>query len=144
MNLINKFVPLFALTCCIALIVSCKKDVDLPVDTCVAGTGGEVTLVLQPEHHGEPIPSLPAYPDSAFIKFNVNEFPGDNPSLYDLIVVGLEGENEVTINNLKCGDYYVFMTGKDTSIDERVKGGVPVVIEQTSGVKTIKVAITED
>jgi len=127
-----------------AVMISCKKDVDLPIDTCVAGTGGEVMLVLQPEHHGVAIPSIPGYPDSAFIKFNVNEFPGDNPDLYDLVVTGNEGDNYVVVTGLKCGSYYIYMTGKDTSLDERVRGGIPYSFEETSGVKVIKIPITED
>lgn len=128
----------------LSLTVSCKKDIDLPVDSCIAGTGGEVTLILKPEHHGEPIPSIPGYPDTAMIKFNVNEFPGDNPALYELVVVGNTGDDFVTISNLKCGQYYIFMTGFDESIAERCKGGIPVYIEETGGVKTLKIPITED
>jgi hypothetical protein len=126
------------------LAVSCKKDVDLPVDTCIAGTGGEVSLILKPQHHGDPIPSIPGYPDTAMIKFNVNEFPGDDPLLYDLVVVGNEGDDFVAVNNLKCGKYYIFMTGFDESIAERCKGGIPVNIEEKNGVKTLIIPITED
>ncbi len=54
-----------------ALISGCKDDKeDDNQPTCVAGRGGAVTLVLQPEHHGEAIPGIVGYPDSAMIKFN--------------------------------------------------------------------------
>ena len=128
----------------VAMSASCSKDIDIPNTICNAGTGGTHTLILKPEHHGDPIPGLPGYPDSAFIKFNSNEFPGDNPALYDLVVVGEVGLSEVVISNMKCGKYFLFMTGKDESIAERVKGGIPFSVPQEPGVYTIKVPVTED
>jgi hypothetical protein len=118
---------------------SCKKD-----DKCEAGSGGSVTLILEPEHHGEPIYSQPTYRDSAFIKFDAEEFPGDDPAKYDIIVVGQSGSKQVTVSGLKCGKYYLFMTGFDTSIVERVKGGIPYEFDEEDGVKTVKVPVTED
>lgn len=123
---------------------SCKKDVDLPIETCIAGTGGEVSLILKPEHHGDPIPSVPGYPDTAMIKFNTSEYPGDNPALYDLVVVGTVGDDFVKVDNLLCGKYFVYMTGKDTSLDDRVRGGIPITISETSGTLTYRIPITED
>jgi hypothetical protein len=122
-------------------VISCKDDDD---DECNAGTGGNVTIVAKPEHHLDPVISLPSYPDSAFVKFNAQEFPGDNPALYDLVVAGESPEDHVLIEGLKCGKYFIFMTGFDTSIQERVKGGIPVQIIQTSGERIIKVPVTED
>lgn len=134
----------------VVIISSCKKDMDIPEyaippeGTCVAGNSGEVTVILKPQHHGDPIPSILDYPDSAMIKFNVSEFPGDNPNLYDLVVVGEIGSDEVVVNNLSCGKYFIYMTGFDESIAERVRGGVPVTINETSGVITRIIPITED
>ena len=71
-------------------LVSCKKDSDIPDHYCVGGNEGKITLVLQPEHHGEPIGTGTNYPDSAFIKYNTNEFPGEDPELYDLVIKGTE------------------------------------------------------
>ena len=128
-----------------ALISGCKDDKeDDNQPACVAGRGGAVTLVLQPEHHGEAIPGIVGYPDSAMIKFNTSEFPGDDPSKYDYIVVGETDSISVIADSLKCGSYFVFMTGWDVSIAERVKGGIPVTITEQSGTKTVKVPITED
>ena len=58
---------------------SCKDEKE---DACVAGGGGTVDLVLFPQHHSEPISGIPGYVDSAFIKFNTREFPGDNRMSY--------------------------------------------------------------
>lgn len=127
-------------------VIACDDDDDDDNNTpaCVAGKGGAVTFKLMPEHHGEPIPSTSSYPDSAWIKFNTNEYPGDNPALYDLIVVGETDSIFVIADSMKCGSYFIYMTGYDVSIAERVRGGIPVNVTETSGLKIIKVPITED
>ncbi len=115
--------------------VSCGKD--------KAGLGGEVTLILYPEHHAKPIYSQPGYPDSAFIKFNVSEFPGDSPGLYDAVRVGNTGENFVRVSGLKKGKYFIYMAGWDTTISQRVVGGIPYEIMQSSGELTARIPVTE-
>ncbi|MBL0342360.1 MAG: hypothetical protein IPP71_16510 [Bacteroidetes bacterium] len=142
-NTILKFACSFLIPMMV-VFTSCKDDKDDPEPTCVGGKGGAVTFVLKPQHHGEPIPSTAAYPDSAFIKFNVSEFPGDNPALYDLVVVGTDGAFEVNVDSMKCGKYFIFMTGFDASIAERVKGGIPVTISIETGTKVINIPVTED
>src|SRR5438105_7888683 len=96
-------------------IFSCK-------DKCkdVAGTGGSFTIVAFPKHHSVPIisESLPGYPDSAFVKFSpASDFvTTTNPADYNLVLVADSGEDHVHIENLKCGSYYIFMTGWDVNI----------------------------
>ena len=121
------------------MFASCDDD-----KKCSPGTGGEVTLILKPQHHGDPIYNQPGYPDSAFIAIGATEFPGDDPTQYDLIATGVTGTDEVVVTGLKCGKYYVFMTGFDTSIVQRVKGGVPISFSETSGTLTKVIPITED
>jgi hypothetical protein len=121
---------------------SCKDEKE---DTCVAGSGGSVDLTLFPQHHGEAIPGMAGYVDSAFIKFNTRDFPGDDPSKYDLVLTGDVGSDSVLVQGLKCGDYFLFMTGFDTSIAERVKGGIPYTIQEgASGIKNVVVPVTEN
>jgi hypothetical protein len=49
------------------------------------------------------------------------------------------------VQGLKCGDYFLFMTGFDTSIAERVKGGIPYTIQEgASGIKNVVVPVTEN
>lgn len=134
--------PILFLMLLSVLSLGCsKKDETL----CVAGEGGSCDLILFPQHHEEPIVSQLNYLDSAFIKFNTREFPGDDKSKYDLIVVGDLGSDKVIIENLKCGNYFIYMTGYDQSISERVKGGIPFTIsEGFVGAKNIVVPVTED
>jgi len=117
---------------------SCGKK-----DECVAGTGGAVTIAAFPQHHLLPIESHANYLDTAYVKFNTQEFPGDDPSKYDLVIAGEVGEDHVHIENLKCGDYYLYMTGFDTTINMRVTGGIPYSFTQTSGEIDVIVPVTE-
>ncbi len=127
-------------------LYSCKKNIDLPfpIDNCVAGQGGNITMILNPEHHGDPIVSTAWYPDSAFIKFNASDFPGEDPLVYDLVLTGNTGDDFITVNGLSCGKYFIFMTGFDPSIAERVKGGIPVTINENDSVLDLVIPVTED
>jgi len=121
-------------------------------DKCNAGTGGDITLILKPQHHGAAISNQPGYADSAFIKFLsypvknylANEFPGEDASDYDMVATGTTGTAEVVVSGLRCGKYYIYMTGFDTSIVERVKGGIPIEITERNGTVVKTIPVTED
>ena len=117
---------------------SCDNNND-----CKAGSGGNVTIVAKPQHHGATIYNQGNYPDTAFIKFDTKDFPGDDPSKYNMIVVGDSGEDHVHIEGLKCGDYYIYMTGFDTAANERVKGGLPYSFSNESGEIDLVIPVTE-
>lgn len=108
-----------------------------------AGEGGNVTIVAYAKHHGVVIINDSLYPDSAFIKFNATNSPGTSAGAYDMIVVGETGEDNVHIEGLKRGKYFIFMTGFDPASSERVTGGIPIEITQTSGEIDIDVPVTE-
>lgn len=116
--------------------ISINYDADAKDDdgSCeYAGTGGNTTIVAKPEHHGTPIVSKIGWVDSAYVKFNTQDSPGSNPANYDLVLAGEEGEDHVHITGMKPGKYYIYMTGFDSTIVQRVAGGIPVTITQTSG-----------
>ena len=94
------------------------------------GLGGDATLVVKPAHHGLPIVSTTAYQDSVFIKYNTLDAPANPTTEYDLLIVGTVGEDHIHVEGLKHGDYYVYCTGWDTSINMRVSGGIPVTIKR--------------
>ena len=141
MNLLSKNL-FFLSSVFILLTFACNKN-----DDCVAGSGGGVTIAAFPQHHGKPIYSnaKPGYPDSAFVKFSPpsNFIVTSNPADYDLVIAGEEGEDHVHIQNLKCGDYLIYMTGWDTSINQRVVGGIPYSFSQTSGEIDVNVPVSE-
>ncbi len=138
-----KYSPLTLLSILLPLaFFSCKPDKDDP--ELVSGTGGQLTLVAKPQHHGSAILNKANYPDSAFIKFNTQNFPGTDPAGYDLILAGeTAGEDHVHIENLKPGKMYIYMAGWDSTINARVTGGIPVNTTQTSGELVVVVPVTE-
>lgn len=131
---------LFPLATLLMNMSGCKKSSE-----CKAGSGGDVTLRLEPQHHTVPIYSSTNYRDTAYIKFNATDFPGPNPSNFDMIVAGNTGENFVNVPGLKCGQYFLMMTGFDTSAawNIRVIGGLPLNFSETSGTKTIVMPVSE-
>lgn len=120
---------------------SCTKEKECTV----AGTGGDVTLILQPQHHGNPIYGSASHRDTAFIKFNTSTFPGGDAHNYDLMQIGNAGEDFVKVPGLKCGQYVIFIDAYDTSAawHIRVLGGIPLYFTETSGEKTVVVPVTE-
>jgi len=150
-----KKIILFAAIAATTMLASCKKDKvkgctdpisvsynpDAEEDdgTCdYAGIGGNVTIVAFPKHHGND--TRPYY---VYVKFNAQEFPGTNPSSYDLSIAADTTENHIEIENLKRGKYYIYMTAYDTSIAAGVVGGIPITVTQTSGELDIDVPVTE-
>jgi len=112
---------------------------------CKEGTNGEATLTVHLAHHGTPITSTTAYPDTIFIKFNADELPGTKPSDFDTYVVGTAGEDHVHVKNLKCGKYYLYGVGFDPAGPYRVTGGMGVKIKhgQRKDEQHIELAVTE-
>ncbi len=130
-----KALKYFLLSVFFSIFSSCSKE--------NAGLGGEVILKLFPEHHAKAITSQNNYPDTAFLKFNTKEFPGDGADLYDAFFIGLSGESFVRTAGLKKGQYFIYMTGWDTTINQRVAGGIPYKIDVSTGELIAKIPVTE-
>jgi hypothetical protein len=112
--------------------------------TCeIAGLGGTTIIVAKPRHHGATIYNQSNYPDTAYVKFSAHDFPGQDPSSYDAAFAGAEGEDHVNITGLKPGYYYIWMAGFDTSIVQRVTGGIPYTLTQASGQLELVIPVTE-
>ncbi len=112
---------------------------------CKEGTDGKATLVVYLEHHGKNIPNQSSYPDTVYIAFNATDAPGIKFSTYDTFVVGTGTDDHVTINDLKCGDYFLFGVGLDNGGPYRVTGGLHVKIKHKERKKTkdVHMAVTE-
>lgn len=124
--------------------ISYDKEAEENDGSCqYAGAGGQTTIVAKPEHHGLPIISKVGWPDSAFIKFNTQNSPGQSASSYDLVVAGEIGEDHVHIPNMKPGKYYIQVTGYDSTILQRVLGGIPYIVTQASGEVKVVVPVVE-
>lgn len=121
-----------------SLFTSCKKK-----DECVGGSGGNLTIVARLQHHGKTIYNQGNYPDTVFIKYNTQEYPGSSASAYSTFFVGDSGEDHVHISGLQCGNYYLYGVGLDTSINQRVTGGIPFSTTQKSGEVELNIPVTE-
>ena len=119
-------------------ISSCTKK-----NSCTAGASGAVTIAAFPKHHGEDILSKASYPDTVFLKFNTKNSPGTNLAAYDKYFVGEVGEDHVHMAGLSCGDYYIFAVGFDSTINQRVTGGIPFSFTQTSGEIDLNIPVVE-
>ena len=110
---------------------------------CVAGVGGDVTLVAILKHHTMTVASGANYPDTVYLKFNTSNSPGSDLALYDTAFVGEAGEDHVHLEGLKCGHYYIYGTGFDSTINKRVTGGIPYNLTATSGEVDLNIPVTE-
>jgi len=113
----------------------CRKE---GTPNCVAGTGGKITLVIFPQHHGAPIHGATAY-----LKYNTQSSPG-SLSNFDYQLEGEANEVHVHIENMSCGDYFIYCVGYDSTISETVKGGIPYSVPlNASGEIDIYVPVVE-
>lgn len=119
----------------LALITSCCKE----------GVNGDATVVVFARHHGNIIKNHVGYPDTVYVKFNTKDLPGLSPSDYDYSFAGEEGEDHIHCEKLKCGDYFFFVTGFDSTINTRVTGGMHVKIKhkEKKDEMDVDVAVTE-
>jgi hypothetical protein len=133
---------LFSVAVWLSVLPSCKKS-----EKCVGGPGGNLTIVAFLQHHGRTIPNQAGHPDTVFVKYNTKNSPGSSPSNYDAFFVGEAGEDHVHVTGLKCGDYYLYGVGKDTTLDTvsnpHVSGGIPYSTDKTSGEIDLNIPVTE-
>lgn len=146
MKILEKHVLLFSVIGFITGMVSCKHE-PVPAPPCVAGAGGNVTIVAYLFHHDSLITNKPGYLDTVYVKFNTQNFPGPDPSDYDAMYFGDTLENLVHLEELKCGDYYIYGVGLDTisspGFPFRVTGGIPFSTTATSGEIVLHVPVVE-
>lgn len=107
------------LALCILGFSACKK----------AGINGDATLIITAKHHGTVIVNQPNYPDSVYVKFDAKDLPSDPTHDYDALFVGQAGEDHVHCEGFHTGTYFLYVTGWDTTINQRVTGGMSVKIK---------------
>ena len=131
----KKYFLLTTIICLLFIFSGCKKE---GTPTCVAGQGGKVTLVIFPQHHGAPIHGATAY-----LEYNTQSSPG-TLSNFDLSIAGEANEEHIHAENMKCGDYFIYCVGYDSTISQTVKGGIPYSLPaSTSGEINVYVPVTE-
>lgn len=118
------------------LTISCKPDKKEG-----GGKGGSATLVIYPQHHTV---AKNIINGKVFIRYNTLDAP--TSGVYDDSATCTNHDSLLsgTIINLKNGNYYLFATGFDTSVNQYVKGGVPYTISAQSTTLTVNLPVSED
>ncbi len=135
--MINKIKLFLMAGLILAFASGCKKK-----NECEAGSGGSLTVLANMVHHTKPIKGCKVY-----VKFNTTEFPGENPSNYDLSFKADDTSSIAKLTGLNCGDYYFYATGIDSALIDSsnyiVKGGTPFSTSQKDGAQSWNIYITE-
>jgi hypothetical protein len=126
----------------VMLAYSCKtKDNPIPED--IGGLGGNFTLVTFPKHHDKATMRTAR----VFIKYNTNAFPGTDTTKYDNVLTAIREpgmDPHAHFKYLKAGKYFLYGVAMDTTINQVVTGGIPVVISSSSQPEIdITVPVTE-
>ncbi|MEO0312613.1 MAG: hypothetical protein RIQ89_2270 [Bacteroidota bacterium] len=125
--------------CTNPISISYDESAEVDDGSCrLAGLGGSTTIVAYPRHHGKD-----TRPYKAFIKFNIQDFPGADPTSYDLELIADTTENHIEVRNLKPGKYFIYMTAFDTTIAAGVVGGIPYTLLQEGGEVNLTIPVTE-
>lgn len=114
------------------IVSSCKKD------KCEAGLGSQLLITAFPKHHGKP--TIPYW---AYVKFNTQDLPGTSASDFDLVIAGDTTEDHIELENLKCGDYFIYMIAFDPAINDTVVGGIPFSTAQETGEVATDIPVVE-
>ena len=125
-----RVIPIFGWFALFASLAACTK----------AGLGGNAEIVAFPQHHGKAIKGATGY-----IKFNSSEAPASLQS-YDLVATPKAGmPDHVHFENLQPGDYYIYMVGYDSAIQQVVRGGIPYTLSRSdrNGEVDVDVPVTE-
>jgi hypothetical protein len=109
--------------------------------SCLAGSGGQVMIIVYANHNGISLPNYYSHLDTAFVKFGTTSSPGPDPSNYNTYFVSEPGEDHIHCMGLKCGDYYIYRTAWDSVANISRYGGYGISFSDTTGDKIIHVTV---
>jgi hypothetical protein len=124
----------------VLMVNACRHKEETP-PVCIAGTGGNVTIVVYADHLGMPLLNFYSHPDTAFIRFGITVSPGTKPGDFSTYFVSEPGEDHIHCPGLKCGDYFIYRTAWDSVAGITRYGGYGISFSDTSGDKMIHVAV---
>ena len=126
----------YAVLAFLFLSISCKPDKNDG-----SGKGGSTTLQIFPQHHQV---AKNIINGKIFIRYNTLDAPtsgvyddSTSCSNHDSLLSG-------TLSGLKNGNYYLFATGYDTSVNQGVKGGTPYTITAQSTTLSVTIPVSEN
>jgi len=108
---------------------------------CKGGTGGNATVVATIFHHTKAITGA-----SVYVKYGAKDFPGTTTSAYSASITAANNSNTVTFKDLKCGDYFFYGVGFDSTLSLPVTGGYHLSIKHSerNQEKDFVLAISEE
>jgi hypothetical protein len=130
---------LIAIIIVVFTVNACMHKPDIA--PCIAGTGGNLSIVAYASYGNISIPNYYTHLDTAFVKFGTLRSPGTNPVNFDTYYVGDPGEDHIHCYGLKCGDYFIYRTAWDSVANVRRYGGYGINISDIEGGKSIIVAV---
>jgi hypothetical protein len=123
-------------------ITGCK-----PENNCIAGGGGNFTVVGFFNRDGREVVNHEWHLDTVWVKYNALQAPDKYSPRYDTMIVGEEGEDHIHIKGLKCGDYFFYAAGLDTTLDTimypHVTGSFAFTVEGTAGEAEIIIPVSQ-
>ena len=80
-----------------------------------------------------------------YLKFGAKELPSNPTTDYDEKIIGNPGDAFIKVPEIKCGNYFLYITGYDSSISQTVRGGVALKIKygERKDDHLIDVSVTE-
>lgn len=130
----NYLKALFLFSLVIFCLESCSEDEEQLPDINLP-TGSISGFVM---HHEDTISNATAY-----IKFDVTEFPGTDGSNYDDLILVNETNGRFEFKNLPKGNYFIFGDGYDQECQCEVIGGVPITLINDDVMIEINLPVTE-
>jgi len=121
------------------IVNACMHKPDIA--PCIAGIGGNLSIVAYATHGSISIPNYYTHLDTAFVKFGTLSSPGTNLINYDTYYVSDPGEDHIHCYGLKCGDYFIYRTAWDSVANVIRYGGYGTSISDAEGGKIIIVAV---
>jgi hypothetical protein len=108
----------------------------------VAGKGGQNVLLIFPQHH---LVANNLIQIKSYIKYNTLDLPSNGQ--YDDSATGSRNSSYpdvfATFNELQPGNYYIYVTGYDTSVRQNIKGGISFSLPDNASPTSVIVPVSE-
>lgn len=115
--------------------ISCDKTETGPTTTtptkAIGGKGGYATLLVTPVHDGLNIDSCMVY-----IKYDAPVVPANNVYDDSMMCTQINGTPTAKFTDLRTGEYYLYAKGWDIIRSEKVRGGMPYEVNDSTAKTT--------
>ena len=124
-----------AIVCTLLMFTACRTK-----DKIVPGKGGSAAVTAYPQHH---LVAKNIINGKLYIRYNTLDAPADSTYSDSVSCTNHDSLLSGTFTGLQNGNYYLYATGYDTSINQRVKGGIPYTITSQTA-QNVNLPVSED